>query len=52
MSDEKKPGHRSFLMRADGKNDYKVEPSKVLDVVAAVLSLLAAFAVWLLSSPI
>lgn len=52
MSDEKKNGHRSFLMKSDSKSDYKVEPSKVLDVVAAVVSLLAAFAVWLLSSPI
>ena len=52
MNDEKKPGHRLFLMRSDARNDYKVEPSRVLDIVAAVVSVLAAFAVWLLSSPI
>ncbi len=52
MSDEKKTGHRSFLMKSDSKNDYKVEPSTVLDILAAVVSLLMAFAVWLISSPI
>lgn len=52
MNDEKKNGHRGFLMRSESKSDYKVEPSKTLDIVAAVVSVLAAFAVWLLSSPI
>ncbi len=52
MNDEKKNGHKGFFTRSDSKNDYKVEPSKGLDIVAAVVSVLAAFVVWLLSSPI
>ena len=37
----------SHLMRSQDRSDYKIEPSKALDIVAAVLSAVAAVLVWL-----
>ena len=44
---EKKLKHKSFLMRSQERSDYKIPPAKVLDTVAAVLSVIAAVLVWL-----
>lgn len=46
-SQEKKLRHKSFLMRSQERTDYKIEPAKALDFVAAIVSLAAAVAVWL-----
>ena len=46
-SQEKKLKHKSFLMRAQERSDYKVEPAKALDVLAAIISVVAAALVWL-----
>lgn len=45
-SQEKKLKHKSFLMRQQERTDYKVEPAKALDVVAAIISVVAAALVW------
>ena len=39
--------HKSFLMRPQERSDYKVKPARVLDVIAAVLSIAAAVLVWI-----
>ena len=36
-SQEKKLKHKSFLMRSQERTDYKVEPAKALDFVAAII---------------
>ena len=46
-SQEKKLKHKSFLMRAQERTDYKIEPAKGLDVIAAIVSVVAAALVWL-----
>lgn len=46
-SQEKKLKHKSFLMRSQERTDYKVEPAKALDVLAAIVSVVAAALVWL-----
>ena len=46
-SQEKKLNHKSFLMRSQERTDYKVEPAKALDVLAAIVSVVAAALVWL-----
>lgn len=45
-SQDKKLKHKSFLMRTQERTDYKVEPAKALDVIAAIVSLVAAALVW------
>ena len=47
QGDERKLRHKSFLMRSQERNDYKLEPSKALDIVAAIVSFVAAVFVWL-----
>ena len=44
---DKKLRHISFIMRAQDRTDYKIEPSRALDIVAAVVSAVAAVLVWL-----
>ena len=44
---DKKLKHKSFLMRSQERSDYKIEPAKALDIVAAVVSIVAAVLVWL-----
>ena len=46
-SQDKNLKHKSFLMRTQERTDYKVEPAKALDVLAAVISVVAAALVWL-----
>lgn len=46
-STEKKLKHKSFLMRSQERTDYKVEPAKALDIIAALVSTAAAILVWL-----
>lgn len=46
-SQEKKLKHKSFLMRSQERSDYKIEPAKALDVLAAVISLAAAVLAWI-----
>lgn len=45
-SQDKKLKHKSFLMRTQERTDYKVEPAKALDVIAAIVSVVAAALVW------
>jgi len=45
-SQDKKLKHKSFLMRTQERTDYKVEAAKALDVIAAIVSLVAAALVW------
>ena len=45
-SQDKKLKHKSFLMRTQERTDYKVEPAKALDIIAAIVSLVAAALVW------
>ena len=47
---EKKLKHKSFLMRSDSRSDFKIKKSAALDVTAIVLSVLAAFLVWVFSA--
>jgi hypothetical protein len=46
-SPDKKLKHKSFLMRAQERTDYKVQPSKMLDMLAGAISVIAAALVWL-----
>ena len=51
-SQEKKMKHKSFLLRTDARNDFKVKKSPALDVTAIVISIVAAFFAWVLSTPL
>ncbi len=46
-SQEKNLKHKSSMMRSEGRADYKVERSRALDAVAALLSVALAFIFWL-----
>ena len=39
--------HRSFLIRSQERTDNKVKPARVLDVIAALLSVAVAILVWI-----
>ena len=43
---DKKLKHKSFLMRSDARSDFKIKKSAALDVTAIVISVIAAFLVW------
>ena len=45
----KKPKDKSFILKSNGRADYKVAPSKLLDILAAVGSVLIAVVIWALS---
>ncbi len=49
-SQEKNLKHKSYLMRSEGRADYKVERSRVLDFIAAVVSVVLAVLFWVISS--
>ena len=49
-SQEKNLKHKSYLMRSEGRADYKVERSRVLDFIAAVVSVALAVLFWVISS--
>ena len=44
---DKKLKHKSFMMRSQDRTDYKIEPSKALDIFAAAISIVAAVLIWL-----
>lgn len=46
---EKKLKNRSFMMRSDARNDFKIKKSPALDVTAIAVSVIAAFLVWVFS---
>lgn len=46
---DKKLKNKSFMLKSHGRTDYKVAPSKALDLIAATLSILFAIAIWVLN---
>ena len=46
---DKKLKHKSFLLRSDARSDFKVKKSAALDVTAILVSVAAAFLVWVFS---
>lgn len=48
-SQEKKLKHKSFLMRSDARSDFKIKKTPALDVTAILVSVFAAFLVWVFS---
>jgi hypothetical protein len=44
---DKKLKHNPFIMRSQDRTDYKIEPSKALDILAAAISVVAAVLIWL-----
>lgn len=49
---EKKLRHKSFLLRSDARSDFKIKRSAALDVTAIVVSVIAAFLVWVFAVPL
>ncbi len=45
--EEKKLKHKSLMMRSQERSDYKIEPAKALDMIAGIISVVAAVLVWL-----
>ncbi len=49
---EKKLKHKSFLMRSDARSDFKIKKSAALDITAILVSVAAAFLVWVFAGPL
>ena len=47
---EKKNKHKSLLLRSGARSDFKVGKSAALDVTAVVVSVVAAFLVWVFTA--
>ncbi len=49
IEQNKKAKNSSFVLKSNGRADYKVASSKLLDVLAAVVSVLIAVLIWALN---